>query len=85
MVKSDPPAVSRAAPVRAPEWTSARSKGILAEAATLRWQVGAEFHHSLMETVYAEAARRWLDTGAGILGGCCGTTPEHIAALAALL
>jgi S-methylmethionine-dependent homocysteine/selenocysteine methylase len=34
---------------------------------------------------YAEAARRWLDTGAGILGGCCGTTPEHIAALAALL
>ncbi len=33
---------------------------------------------------YAEAARRWLDLGATILGGCCGTTAAHIAALAAL-
>lgn len=30
---------------------------------------------------YAEAARRWRDAGARIIGGCCGTTPEHIRAL----
>lgn len=31
---------------------------------------------------FAEACRRWRDAGAGILGGCCGITPEHIGALA---
>jgi len=31
---------------------------------------------------YAEYSRRWLDLGAGIVGGCCATTPDHIAALA---
>ena len=30
---------------------------------------------------YAEYGRRWLDMGAQIVGGCCGTTPDHIAAL----
>jgi homocysteine S-methyltransferase len=28
---------------------------------------------------YLECARRWLDLGARVIGGCCGTTPEHIA------
>ncbi len=44
------------------------------------------------ETVYdvtpEEFARwggRFLDAGAAILGGCCGTTPDHIAALRPLL
>lgn len=27
---------------------------------------------------YGEFALRWRDTGARIIGGCCGTTPEHI-------
>ncbi len=27
--------------------------------------------------------RRWLDLGVALVGGCCGTTPEHIRALAA--
>ena len=31
----------------------------------------------------AEHARRWVDGGALLVGGCCGTTPAHIAALAA--
>jgi homocysteine S-methyltransferase len=31
---------------------------------------------------YAVRAARWLARGATILGGCCGTTPDHIAALA---
>jgi len=33
---------------------------------------------------YARRAARWLERGALIAGGCCGTTPEHVAALAAL-
>ena len=30
---------------------------------------------------YAEAARHWVGAGVQIVGGCCGTTPEHIAAI----
>ena len=29
---------------------------------------------------YAEATQRWLSLGASVIGGCCGTSPEHIAA-----
>jgi S-methylmethionine-dependent homocysteine/selenocysteine methylase len=29
-----------------------------------------------------EEARRWREMGARVIGGCCGTTPEHIAAIA---
>jgi S-methylmethionine-dependent homocysteine/selenocysteine methylase len=29
-----------------------------------------------------EEARRWREMGASVIGGCCGTTPDHIAALA---
>jgi S-methylmethionine-dependent homocysteine/selenocysteine methylase len=31
---------------------------------------------------YAARAARWLERGATIVGGCCGTTPAHIEALA---
>ncbi|MBV9948781.1 MAG: homocysteine S-methyltransferase family protein [Myxococcales bacterium] len=34
---------------------------------------------------YASIALRWLEAGATILGGCCGTGPAHIAALARAL
>ncbi len=30
---------------------------------------------------YLEAAREWRSMGAQVIGGCCGTTPEHIRAL----
>lgn len=36
-------------------------------------------------TAYARLASTWLDAGAGLVGGCCGTGPEHTRALAALL
>lgn len=32
---------------------------------------------------YARAAKEWVRAGASIIGGCCGTTPEHIAAVGA--
>lgn len=35
-------------------------------------------------TEFANAAARYIELGARIVGGCCGTTPEHIAASAAL-
>lgn len=31
---------------------------------------------------YAELAQRWKDAGASVIGGCCGTGPLHIRALA---
>jgi enediyne biosynthesis protein CalE2 len=33
-------------------------------------------------TRYLESAREWQRLGAKIIGGCCGTTPDHIRALA---
>jgi S-methylmethionine-dependent homocysteine/selenocysteine methylase len=30
---------------------------------------------------YATWARTWIDAGATLIGGCCGTGPDHIAAL----
>lgn len=35
--------------------------------------------------VYARLADGWLDSGIRLIGGCCGTTPEHIRALRQLL
>ena len=31
--------------------------------------------------VYADYAKAWLDMGAQIVGGCCASSPEHIAML----
>lgn len=44
--------------------------------------VGWTLTNAISPRAYAEAAREWRDLGAMIIGGCCGTTPEHIAALA---
>jgi S-methylmethionine-dependent homocysteine/selenocysteine methylase len=30
---------------------------------------------------YADLSRQWIDAGATLIGGCCGTGPAHIAAL----
>ena len=34
---------------------------------------------------YRDLARRWVEMGARIIGGCCGTTPEHIRLIAEAL
>jgi S-methylmethionine-dependent homocysteine/selenocysteine methylase len=34
---------------------------------------------------YAEVCEEWVQMGAQIVGGCCGTTPEHIATLRPLV
>jgi S-methylmethionine-dependent homocysteine/selenocysteine methylase len=30
---------------------------------------------------YARFGRSWIETGASIVGGCCGTTPDYIRTL----
>ena len=44
---------------------------------------GWSFDEKVTPADYAAEAARWRDIeGAQIIGGCCGTTPEHIAAVA---
>jgi S-methylmethionine-dependent homocysteine/selenocysteine methylase len=43
--------------------------------------VGWEFDPEIGPPEYARLARSWVDAGASIVGGCCGVTPEHVAAL----
>ena len=43
-----------------------------------RWR----FDDEIDPAAYAELGLSWRDEGAQIIGGCCGVTPEHIAALA---
>lgn len=42
---------------------------------------GWEFSHELSVSTYADQAEIWIREGAQIVGGCCGTTPDHIAEL----
>lgn len=39
----------------------------------------------LSPTNYVQFVKQWLDMGANLVGGCCGTTAEHTAAIAAQL
>jgi S-methylmethionine-dependent homocysteine/selenocysteine methylase len=46
---------------------------------------GWQHDDSTTPEAYLADARQWVGEGATIVGGCCGTTPDHIAALAAAL
>ena len=52
-------------------------------------QVGWTLTDDVQPAAYAQHARQWIRQGAApgaaIIGGCCGTTPEHIAALKEML
>jgi S-methylmethionine-dependent homocysteine/selenocysteine methylase len=39
----------------------------------------------MVPDLYADFAEHWVGQGATIIGGCCETTPAHIAAVAARL
>lgn len=49
--------------------------------------VGTEWltDEDLSPQEYATQARGWVNQGAQVVGGCCGTTPEHIQALKDML
>jgi len=44
-------------------------------------QVGWTLTDDVLPAAYARHAQQWVQHGAAIIGGCCGTTPAHIAAL----
>lgn len=46
---------------------------------------GWRFDEKVGPEQYAELALRWREEGAQIVGGCCGTSPAHIAAARAVL
>ncbi len=46
---------------------------------------GWSFSEDVSPEQYVEHAARWIEMGARIIGGCCGTTPPHLAALRSLL
>ena len=43
--------------------------------------IGWALTDDVQPEAYAEHAQRWIERGATIVGGCCGTSPAHIAAL----
>ncbi|TCM99143.1 homocysteine S-methyltransferase [Paenibacillus sp. BK033] len=47
--------------------------------------VDGKYKYSAGPDYFAETALQFADRGARIIGGCCGTTPEHIAAMARAL
>lgn len=46
---------------------------------------GWRFQEALSPAAYSECVRRWIGIGARLVGGCCGTTPAHTAALRKLI
>jgi 5,10-methylenetetrahydrofolate reductase len=49
--------------------------------AGLPGRVGGQFVWAATPAYFAEEVPRFLAAGAGLVGGCCGTTPEHVAAM----
>ncbi|MVO99238.1 bifunctional homocysteine S-methyltransferase/methylenetetrahydrofolate reductase [Paenibacillus lutrae] len=47
--------------------------------------VDGRYSYAATPEYFAESALRFANLGARIIGGCCGTTPEHIAAMAKVL
>ncbi|OYP37916.1 hypothetical protein CGZ80_04065 [Rhodopirellula sp. MGV] len=52
--------------------------GVYANAGTADEGIGWETTGQAAAERYWKFAKRWLDAGAVLLGGCCGTGPEHI-------
>ncbi|WP_090668138.1 bifunctional homocysteine S-methyltransferase/methylenetetrahydrofolate reductase [Paenibacillus tianmuensis] len=44
--------------------------------------VDGRYTYAATPQYFGQTARKFVDLGARIVGGCCGTTPEHIAAMA---
>ncbi len=63
----------------------ARRPVIIQSNAGLPQQIGSRLVYGETPESMAEAAGALLKTGVAILGGCCGTTPEHIRRLRQLL
>jgi S-methylmethionine-dependent homocysteine/selenocysteine methylase len=58
--------------------------GVYANTGTPQKDDVAQFRPEVDERGYAEYAAQWKQVGVQMIGGCCGTTPEHIRALTSL-
>ena len=56
--------------------------GVYANAGAKDEGLGWEARDRRAADAYAALAQGWVDAGATVVGGCCGTTPLHIQALA---
>ena len=61
--------------------TAAGTPLLIMPNAGLSGRVGGEFVWAAEPSYFAEEVPGFLDAGARLIGGCCGTTPEHIAAM----
>ena len=43
--------------------------------------VGSQTTFDITPITMAEFAKKYIEIGAQIVGGCCGSTPEHVAAI----
>jgi homocysteine S-methyltransferase len=48
-------------------------------------RVGNRFMYGATPEYFATSTRRFLEAGVQLVGGCCGTTPQHIAAMSKVL
>jgi homocysteine S-methyltransferase len=48
-------------------------------------RVGSRFMYGATPEYFATSTRRFLEAGIHLVGGCCGTTPQHIAAMSKVL
>jgi S-methylmethionine-dependent homocysteine/selenocysteine methylase len=80
VVNCSPPAVISKAIVELRSRT-VRPLGAYANLGTVEETVGWAVDESLTGDRYAPFALGWLEAGAAMVGGCCGTRPAHIAAL----
>lgn len=55
--------------------------GIYANAGVAGQEQAASFTPDVEPEEYGQLALEWFHQGASFLGGCCGTTPKHIAVL----
>ena len=62
---------------------SARSIGVYANDGR-EWRDQRWHGERVSPAHYAEVARGWAELGVAVIGGCCGTGPDHVAALSRL-
>jgi S-methylmethionine-dependent homocysteine/selenocysteine methylase len=79
------PASAIAAGIRALRAASAVPFGGYANVGHVDDDVGWSSAGGMTGAEYAAAAEAWLDAGARVIGGCCGTNPEHTAALRTMI
>lgn len=59
--------------------------GAYANAGRIDQRIGWQSATEPAAEAYAKLARHWIDGGATLVGGCCGTGPSHIAAIRSIL